>query len=1775
MTAISQTIPNYVLGISEQPDQLKTPGQVRDLVNVIPDVTGMCKKRPGTEFLTSITSIHAIKYKEDATDFANFSGSPLTYQDVELKVSGSSTVRAKVDITVGKNVDETTQAVSYYLLSYSIVSGENFDNIDYGTELVAEFGGTNNNDVSLVFVYEGLKRTSAGADNSKWFTINNSEYEQYIGRIPSNGEVEMYRLVDRSGPYLIENGTASGLAPNTSYFDLPASGGSGTGITIDLEVDSNGNVASGYINKFGKFYRHGDLVSVSVTGTSGSNVSIQFYYYETTPELAMPKDDSGQITPFGENLNSTSENVVVSAVTVVNSLAGQNLTCTPVAYNEDGAITDLKIDNPGNGLYLSGEGLVATVSREDITKAISDLTFNQFQIDDDNRPDVNGTFNNTVKNPTPSQGISLRVAYSYDGTGYTKTVTYSAKESYTYQELLQGIADAFNADQDYTATVIETGSNLNDPQGTQTNSGGDLKNCGHAVRVTRSTKLGNSWAGSLTFTGIINPSNTLQIDARRQEDELDISEFNAVEGDRVDLTIGSTTHSYDVTGKEEDDTPHRIDIRLSTWNPGSNSFLPAYTTSLNDWFYLKLGDEEVFVKTQDLSDNLKGRLNAFEILDDGGGPVVDTTTTTDKTEDGDYIVQLDSNNLFKYLGHLGLFIKIENGKCTEARFPTTSELTAALHYFSSQAHLLKNQTRRYMVGTTIELSESQDFDCFIYKYNTSNSNWDLIVDTIHNSVTANWGKLTPLRPIVLKATDVTDHTYVPVYNVEPTPDGEYTVKTDSEGNTLHLGNWVDTSKYKISTVWERFGFYIYQGGVLTNYNPNTQHDWADVYLRIEAPSDGATRLPLYVHKFGQTTTPSVPSTFNVYEYAPSGATIHNDEIIITSRVQQPVDSSLLKTLQSTFNTNFSGIDISIATDKENTLKIVDTSSTAPAAFTSSLVKKGVDGTNQAATKTTKHGHSNQFMSGTEGFSSSSWNANQSASSTTTTYTSTIKYKSGKAGEKLDVYYEGNAKEYLKNTEPSLGLDTLTIDDFTFISNRQKPVKMTSDKDTKTKPGTDEPLNKGFVNIINLSANKDYHFKIVESGNETDREPMTVKLSSDGIYVITTGPEPPGVDTHVLERYLQYVSKVDIDKLPENREVQGVARSTADNNDDFSGYKFKIIGNGLLITGDRKFKLESSEGNLMQVFNDTVQNIALLPTQCQHGYRVKVLNSDTTDDDYYVRFVGDNDEDGTGYWEEYRAYDVLTTIDKDTMPHEMRRNEDGSFTVRPVEYAERFIGDDYSNPPPSFVGSYTPQTDNADPIGNRYINGLVNFRNRFGFLSGENVILSRPGDYFNFFNNTALTVSPKDPVDVSVSDTESATLFSSIETNVGLVLFSENQQFLLGSDADIFSPSTAKTKFLSGYRYNRANRPFKMGTTIGFLNQDRQNSRVYEMQQQLRDGEPEVVELSKIVSSKLPPYIDVVSHSKGANLLMLSQRGTKDIWCHRYFNTGTERLQSSWFRWDMGNDIYYHTIHDDIVYFVKKIEEQLVLERIDLNKFVEDKQFLKPNTTGNNDSDFEYIDYTIYMDSWIKRRSVETSSTSYRSLNFTLPYKTAGYDSSNNPSYIYVLWGEGDGVAEEGDIEKITTVGNYEVSIYGNHLATSIAADIYIGFGYEMQVELPTIYVTQSEGDNVRSDTTSSLTVQRLKFDLGRSGEVKLDWYKNITAKKRNEESLTFPLTSQESNELIYDHGALFAENRQVTVPVYCKNTDLGVTFKSESPYPTTLISMTWEGNYTNKYYSRS
>ena len=54
MTSVTQLLPNFIQGINEQPDELKRPGQVRDAVNVYPDVTSGLVKRTGYEKVTDL-----------------------------------------------------------------------------------------------------------------------------------------------------------------------------------------------------------------------------------------------------------------------------------------------------------------------------------------------------------------------------------------------------------------------------------------------------------------------------------------------------------------------------------------------------------------------------------------------------------------------------------------------------------------------------------------------------------------------------------------------------------------------------------------------------------------------------------------------------------------------------------------------------------------------------------------------------------------------------------------------------------------------------------------------------------------------------------------------------------------------------------------------------------------------------------------------------------------------------------------------------------------------------------------------------------------------------------------------------------------------------------------------------------------------------------------------------------------------------------------------------------------------------------------------------------------------------------------------------------------------------------------------------------------------------------------------------------------------------------------------------------------------------------------
>ena len=67
---------------------------------------------------------------------------------------------------------------------------------------------------------------------------------------------------------------------------------------------------------------------------------------------------------------------------------------------------------------------------------------------------------------------------------------------------------------------------------------------------------------------------------------------------------------------------------------------------------------------------------------------------------------------------------------------------------------------------------------------------------------------------------------------------------------------------------------------------------------------------------------------------------------------------------------------------------------------------------------------------------------------------------------------------------------------------------------------------------------------------------------------------------------------------------------------FSDANITQIGTGLHITrASGAFNISAPNGELLQVMSSSVNDVEDLPTQCRHGYVVKVKNSNTTEDDY--------------------------------------------------------------------------------------------------------------------------------------------------------------------------------------------------------------------------------------------------------------------------------------------------------------------------------------------------------------------------------------------------------------------------------------------------------------------------------------------------------------------------------------------------------------------------------
>ena len=595
----------------------------------------------------------------------------------------------------------------------------------------------------------------------------------------------------------------------------------------------------------------------------------------------------------------------------------------------------------------------------------------------------------------------------------------------------------------------------------------------------------------------------------------------------------------------------------------------------------------------------------------------------------------------------------------------------------------------------------------------------------------------------------------------------------------------------------------------------------------------------------------------------------------------------------------------------------------------------------------------------------------------------------------------------------------------------------------------------------------------------------------------------------------------------------------------SGYTAEGIGNVIRIThnNNKKFNISARGGstdNAMYAIKGKVNDVSRLPSQGWNDTILLVQNTvDTEADDYYVKFKTGSGIPGAGSWEECAKPGIQTSFNASTMPHAIKRKSNGSFKIIDLEgtdaegviqWADRDVGDESTNPIPSFVG--------------KKINNMVFHMNRFGFLSEDTVILSQPGDYFNFFSGSAIAISDADPIDMAATSTRPANLTSGISTTGGLLLFSTDAQFLMSTRDVAFGPSTAQLNEISNYAYRSTVPPIEVGTSIFFSSDSTRFSKVFELAIDSVGDNPQVAEDTRIVPEYIPNNLAWAAASSNNNLALF---GTTDefVYGFKYYNQGKERSLAGWFRWEFGFDVQLIQFYDDVAYivFYNKTTSHTVIATMNL---MDDPDAA---TISADDRRFEpRLDVYERKDDLTK--VVGTDTTRINLPLGTYVGQELAYLQFNKAGGTYFT-------AEEVQFDDDVLQTNPHIIV--SNFTLKGVNNYNLGLAYNMEVELPSFFA-KSEGKVDRVDVPM---IENVNIELYLSGSY------DITLRRLGYPTQELYFTAKIADVYKLDRNPIIETSTQ-KVAVFCRGDHANLTIESLDPIPVGVTGYTWEGHYNNR-----
>ena len=619
----------------------------------------------------------------------------------------------------------------------------------------------------------------------------------------------------------------------------------------------------------------------------------------------------------------------------------------------------------------------------------------------------------------------------------------------------------------------------------------------------------------------------------------------------------------------------------------------------------------------------------------------------------------------------------------------------------------------------------------------------------------------------------------------------------------------------------------------------------------------------------------------------------------------------------------------------------------------------------------------------------------------------------------------------------------------------------------------------------------------------------------------------------------------------------------------------VAGNGLFISTNAAFGAIGVRGGLtgnsLEAFTDKAQNISKLPGTCKDGYIVKIANTEDAEaDDYYVKFVtgGSGTGDvGSGVWEETVKPGIDAGFDYNTMPHALINNRDGTFTWSSLAYADsnndgtndytgpdkqywvdRVVGDDSSNPFPTFL--------------DRKITSLFFVRNRLGLLAGEQVVLSQAADYFNFFVGSAISGSDGDPIDMGASDVKPAILNYALPLQNGVIMFSEAAQFMLYTESEQFSPSTAQLKKLSGYEATADYAPVDLGTTVMFGSNASSFSKVYELSLQGGNTPPDIVEQTRVVPEYVPNDINRMTNSAQAGVVTLGKIGSSDLFHYKYFGQGQQRQQSAWYSWGLQGTLVHQLYSLGDFYTVTKQGSDYVLLRYELVVSADDNRAytVGEGTVGSATT------ISRRFESCLDNMVVHTANAGSGTTTGVSVAYSGGVGGNSTVTLPYTIQGTAANLQLvellDGNVRTPNSISGVTATFNGVDLR---AVKFAVGYKYTTEIGLPTYYKQGNERG--KYDIDADLRIHRLNFNLGVSGP------------------LEFHITSPQRTTYVHEESGIISDlsaaskipsqlYKDVSVPIYNKNNKHDVTIKMPDPFTATVVSASFDGSYHTRRHAR-